>query len=218
MQSRGLARFATATVVVIFAMAMAAYAADQPKLTIESPQNGATVSPTPGLGEVVMIKFKTDNFKIMSLDKGMGNMHNASNASAGSMGSSSGTMSEQPPMSASSGAAGPYGASGPNATTPGAAAGTETGTAATGNMPQSDVSGTATTNASHASPNSGHMHVTLDNNRWFWVHSDKDPIVLVGLTPGQHSVKLDLVSSDHTPTGVSQTVNFTVPAASSSTR
>lgn len=56
--------------------------------------------------------------------------------------------------------------------------------------------------------NTGHVHVTVDDNSWYFVHSNNDPVVLAGLSPGDHKVKLELVGPDHKPTGASQTVNF----------
>lgn len=127
-----------ATLTMLFSLA--AFAADMPKVMIESPQNGATVQDTAGLGPVAIIKFKTDNFKIESLGK-----HS--------------------------------------------------------DMAMNDMDKMA---------KMGHVHVTLDNADWYWVHSSMDPIVLVGLKPGQHSVKLELVGADHKPAGASQTVTFTM--------
>jgi hypothetical protein len=49
--------------------AMTAFAADRPTLTIDSPQNNAKVLATAGQGDVVVIKFHTDNFKIVEMNE-----------------------------------------------------------------------------------------------------------------------------------------------------
>lgn len=142
-----------AAVVLLFAAT--SFAADQPKLTIESPQNGATVQMTPGLGPVAIIKFKTDDFKIESLSK----MHDDKKMDKMDHGNMGMDKMEH------------------------------------GNMSMAKM---------------GHVHVTLDNADWYWVHSTSDPVVIAGLKPGQHTVKLELVGPDHKSTGVSQTVQFTM--------
>ena len=49
--------------------AMTAFAADRPTLTIDSPLNNAKVLATVGQGDVVVIKFHTDNFKIVEMNE-----------------------------------------------------------------------------------------------------------------------------------------------------
>lgn len=49
-------------------IAMTAFAADRPTLTIDSPLNNAKVLSTAGQGDVVVIKFHTDNFKIVEMN------------------------------------------------------------------------------------------------------------------------------------------------------
>ena len=60
--------------------------------------------------------------------------------------------------------------------------------------------------------NAGHIHVTVDDNSWYWVHSNSDPVVIAGLKPGPHKVTLELVGSDHMSMNppVKQTVSFTM--------
>jgi len=70
--------------------------------------------------------------------------------------------------------------------------------------------------ANAANAREGHIHVFVDDTPWLFVHSDSDPIVLAGLQPGQHKVKLQLVGANHMPTGAEQTVNFTVAPRSGS--
>src|SRR5205085_6533471 len=63
---------------------MAALAADMPRIEIQSPKDGSTVN-----SSAVMIKFKTDHFKVISLKN-----ENVAPAAGPA-------MSENPPMSAS---------------------------------------------------------------------------------------------------------------------
>ncbi|PTV55593.1 hypothetical protein DBL04_05245 [Acinetobacter seifertii] len=46
-------------------------------------------------------------------------------------------------------------------------------------------------------PKLGHLHVSLDHNSWHWVQASEEPIVLQGLTPGEHTVSLDLADATH---------------------
>jgi hypothetical protein len=128
-------------VLVTLVVPIGAGAGDKPRLSIEMPSEGQTIQPLPGLGPVVVIKFRTDDFKIESVDKGHGSM---------------------------------------------------------------------TDMATQEKFKSGHIHVTVDDNSWYFVHSDNDPIVIAGLSPGKHSVKLQLAGPNHMPIGTAQTVNFTM--------
>ena len=56
----------------------------------------------------------------------------------------------------------------------------------------------------------GHLHVTVDGASWHWVHSTTDPIVVAPLSPGEHTVTLELAAADHRPLDT-RTVRFTVP-------
>jgi hypothetical protein len=47
------------------------------------------------------------------------------------------------------------------------------------------------------SPRIGHLHVTLDDAAWHWVHAGADPLVIQGLTPGAHTVRVDLADPTH---------------------
>jgi hypothetical protein len=61
------------------------------------------------------------------------------------------------------------------------------------------------------SPHLGHLHVTVDDWHGTWAHTSEDPIILVGLTPGQHKVLLEVADPSHKIL-TSETVVFTVPA------
>ncbi len=70
--------------------------------------------------------------------------------------------------------------------------------------------------ASTVSPRVGHLHVTVDHSPWRWADtgSGTNTIVVVGLPPGQHKVKLELASPEH-QVFTGQTVTFTVPETGS---
>jgi hypothetical protein len=60
------------------------------------------------------------------------------------------------------------------------------------------------------SPRIGHLHVTVDDWKGTWAHTSEDPIILVGLTPGTHKVRLEMAEPTHKIlTGT--TVTFIVP-------
>ena len=63
------------------------------------------------------------------------------------------------------------------------------------------------------SPRLGHLHYYVDGQSWPIVDSSGETVVLVGLAPGPHQVKLELADATHKPIpGASQVVEFTVPA------
>jgi hypothetical protein len=70
--------------------------------------------------------------------------------------------------------------------------------------------------ASQVSPRVGHLHVTVDDAPWRWADTGggTNTIVVVGLPPGQHKVKLELASPEH-EIFTGQTVTFTVPETGS---
>ena len=47
------------------------------------------------------------------------------------------------------------------------------------------------------SPRIGHLHVTVDDVRGTWAHTSEDPIIVVGLTPGPHKLRLELADPSH---------------------
>jgi hypothetical protein len=66
--------------------------------------------------------------------------------------------------------------------------------------------------APDASPvRGGHLHVKVDAGEWHWVHSSVDPVVVSGLRPGTHTVRLELADTNHRPLDA-QTVTFTIAA------
>ena len=62
------------------------------------------------------------------------------------------------------------------------------------------------------SPRVGHLHYYVDGQSWPIVDTSGETLVLVGLKPGPHTVKLELADATHKPiSGASQVVEFTVP-------
>ena len=62
------------------------------------------------------------------------------------------------------------------------------------------------------SPRVGHLHYYVDGQSWPIVDTSGETVVLVGLKPGAHSVRLELADATHKPiAGASQVVEFTVP-------
>jgi len=58
----------------------------------------------------------------------------------------------------------------------------------------------------------GHLHYYVDGQSWPIVDSSGETIVLVGLAPGPHKVRLELADSIHRPIpDACKTVEFTVP-------
>lgn len=67
--------------------------------------------------------------------------------------------------------------------------------------------------ALEVSPRVGHLHYYVDDQSWPIVDSSGETVVLVGLPPGPHKVRLELADTLHRPiAGASKTVEFTVPA------
>src|SRR5262245_4477122 len=63
------------------------------------------------------------------------------------------------------------------------------------------------------SPRVGHLHYYVDGQSWPIVDTSGEPVVLVGLKPGPHTVKLELADATHRPIpGAAQVVDFTVPS------
>src|SRR5712671_676635 len=64
------------------------------------------------------------------------------------------------------------------------------------------------------SPRVGHIHVTVDDAAWVWADASGEPVVLNGLLPGPHTIRLELETANHQPLdqGV---LRFTLPTAPS---
>jgi len=66
------------------------------------------------------------------------------------------------------------------------------------------------TKAVDVSPRLGHLHVTIDDWNGTWAHTSEDPIIVVGLKPGVHKVRLEIADPSHKILA-SETVTVTVP-------
>jgi Family of unknown function (DUF6130) len=67
--------------------------------------------------------------------------------------------------------------------------------------------------ALEVSPRVGHLHYYVDDQTWPIVDTSGETVVLVGLPPGPHKVRLELADTLHRPiVGASKTLEFTVPA------
>src|SRR2546427_2368310 len=63
------------------------------------------------------------------------------------------------------------------------------------------------------SPRLGHLHYYVDDQSWPTVDTSGETVILVGLKPGPHKVKLELADATHKPIpGATPLVEFTVPA------
>ena len=63
------------------------------------------------------------------------------------------------------------------------------------------------------SPRVGHLHYYVDGQSWPTVDSSGETLVLVGLQPGPHKVRLELADATHKPIpGATQLLEFTIPA------
>jgi hypothetical protein len=60
------------------------------------------------------------------------------------------------------------------------------------------------------SPRIGHVHVTVDDAQWVWADASGDPVILNGLTPGPHKVRIQLETANHQLLDQGS-VQFTVP-------
>jgi hypothetical protein len=62
------------------------------------------------------------------------------------------------------------------------------------------------------SPRIGHVHVTVDDAQWVWADASGEPVILNGLPPGPHKVRIQLETANHQLLDQG-TVQFTVPEA-----
>lgn len=64
--------------------------------------------------------------------------------------------------------------------------------------------------ATQVSPRIGHLHVTVDDSHITWAHTNEDPVIVVGLPPGAHKLRLDLADPSHKILAT-ETIAFTLP-------
>lgn len=63
------------------------------------------------------------------------------------------------------------------------------------------------------SPRIGHLHLSLDDAPWVWVNASGAPVVLNGLRPGPHKLRLQLETANHQQLDEGS-VSFTIPPRS----
>ena len=59
-------------------------------------------------------------------------------------------------------------------------------------------------------PRIGHIHVIVDDAPWHWADASGEPVILVGLPAGKHTVTIILADPTHKPLD-RKTIAFTVP-------
>jgi hypothetical protein len=60
-------------------------------------------------------------------------------------------------------------------------------------------------------PRIGHVHVSVDDSTWHWVDAGGEPIIVQGLAPGAHTIRVDLADPTHHVIDTS-TIAFEIPA------
>jgi hypothetical protein len=48
-------------------------------------------------------------------------------------------------------------------------------------------------------PRIGHVHVSVDAAPWYWTDASGEPVIVAGLAPGRHQIRIVLVDADHRP-------------------
>ena len=51
--------------------------------------------------------------------------------------------------------------------------------------------------ASQVVPRLGHLHITVDDGPWHWLHASEEPIIIQGLPSGSHRVLIELADANH---------------------
>lgn len=51
--------------------------------------------------------------------------------------------------------------------------------------------------ASQVVPRLGHLHITVDDGPWHWLHASEEPIIIQGLPLGPHRVLIELADANH---------------------
>jgi hypothetical protein len=60
------------------------------------------------------------------------------------------------------------------------------------------------------SPRVGHVHVVVDGAPWHWADASGEPLILVGMPAGPHTVEIILANANHQPLD-RRTLSFVVP-------
>jgi hypothetical protein len=66
------------------------------------------------------------------------------------------------------------------------------------------------------SPRIGHIHVTVDGAPWHWADASGEPVILVGLPAGPHTVEIVLADANHQPLDRVKAA-FVIPEVAAST-
>jgi len=64
--------------------------------------------------------------------------------------------------------------------------------------------------ATTVAPRIGHLHITVDDSQWHWVHSTNEPIVIQGLSHGTHKLTLELADPAHRKLDLKE-ITFAIP-------
>ena len=64
--------------------------------------------------------------------------------------------------------------------------------------------------ALQVSPRIGHVHVTVDDLPWHFVDASGETLIVVGLSPGEHRVLVELADPNHRVI-TAETVRFVIP-------
>lgn len=64
--------------------------------------------------------------------------------------------------------------------------------------------------ASQVVPRLGHLHITVDDGPWHWLHASEEPIVIQGLPSGPHRVLIELADANHKALEA-ETLTFEIP-------
>ncbi len=66
--------------------------------------------------------------------------------------------------------------------------------------------------AIEVTPRIGHIHVVVDGAPWHWADASGEPVILVGMPAGPHTVEIILSNANHQPLD-RKTLSFIVPQA-----
>ena len=64
--------------------------------------------------------------------------------------------------------------------------------------------------ASQVVPRLGHLHITVDDGPWHWLHASEEPIVIQGLPSGPHRVLIEFADANHKILEA-ETLTFEIP-------
>jgi Family of unknown function (DUF6130) len=51
--------------------------------------------------------------------------------------------------------------------------------------------------ANQVAPRLGHLHITVDDGPWHWLHASEEPIIIQRLPSGPHRVLIELADANH---------------------